>query len=112
MFIRKYSGYYSINDGYAFMIPEKWENKVTIRSVNDDIIFCKYDEKTENQTDLMKICVTSSEEAERIIREKEFADYVKISSNGDTVYLVCRTVYNGSLALSASEIQFNFKILT
>ena len=111
MFIRKYSGYYSITDGYAFMIPEKWENKVTVRTANDDIIFCKYDEKPENQTQLMRICVTSSEEAERIINEKEYADYVKISSNGDTVYLVCRPVYNGPLALTASEIQFNFKII-
>ena len=111
MFIRKYSGYYSITDGYAFMIPEKWVNKVTVRTANDDIIFCKYDEKAENQTQLMRICVTSSEEAERIINEKEYADYVKISSNGDTVYLVCRSVYSGPLALSASEIQFNFKII-
>ena len=111
MFIRKYSGYYSIADGYAFMIPEKWENKVTVRTANDDIIFCKYDEKSENQTQLMRICVTSSGEAERIINEKEYADYVKISSNGDTVYLVCRPVYSGPLALSESEIQFNFKII-
>ena len=59
----------------------------------------------------MRICVTSSEEAERIINEKEYADYVKISSNGDTVYLVCVPVYSGPLALSASEIQFNFKII-
>ncbi len=111
MFIRKYSGYYSITDGYAFMIPEKWENKVTVRTANDDIIFCKYDEKVENQTQLLRICVTSSAEAERIINEKEYADYVKISSNGDTVYLVCQPVYSGPLALSASEIQFNFKII-
>ncbi|WP_044975631.1 hypothetical protein [Ruminococcus sp. HUN007] len=112
MFIRKYSGYYSITDGYAFMIPEKWEDKVTVQTANDDIIFCKYDEKPENQTPLMRICVTSSEEAQRIINEKEYADYVRISSNGDTVYLVCRPVYSGPLELSASEIQFNFKIIT
>ena len=111
MFIRKYSGYYSITDGYAFMIPEKWENKVTVRTANDDIIFCKYDEKVENQTQLMRICVTNSAEAEQIINEKEYADYVKISSNGETVYLVCQPVYSGPLALSASEIQFNFKII-
>ena len=111
MFIRKYSGYYSITDGYAFMMPEKWEDKVTVRSVNDDIIFCKYDEKPENQTELMRICVAGSSEVDSIIREKEYVDYVKIYSNGDTVYLACLPDYSGSLALSASEIQFNFKII-
>ena len=92
-------------------MPEKWEDKVTVRSVNDDIIFCKYDEKPENQTELMRICVAGSSEADNIIREKEYVDYVKIYSNGDTVYLACLPDYSGSLALSASEIQFNFKII-
>lgn len=112
MFVRKYTSYYSITDGYAFMIPEKWEDKVTVRSVNDDIIFCRYDENPQKQTELMRICVAGSSEAEAIIQEKEYADYEQIYSYGDTVYLACLPdISSDPLTLSASEILFNFKII-
>lgn len=112
MFVRKYTSYYSINDGYAFMIPKKWEDKVTVKSSNDDIILCRYDENPENQTELMRICVAGSSEAEAIIKEKEYAEYEQIYSYGDTVYLACLPdISNDPLALSANEILFNFKII-
>lgn len=113
MLIRKYSGYYSINDGYAFMLPEKWLDNVTVTSVNDDIIFCRYDEIPSKQTELMRICVAGSSEVEEIIKENKYAHYEQIYSYGDTIYLVCLP-YNNSdeLTLSVSEIQFNFKIIT
>lgn len=113
MFVRKYSSYFSITDGYAFMIPEKWENKITVRSVNDDIVFCRYDENPDKQTELMKICVAGSSEAEEIMQEKEYAAYEQIYSYGDTVYLACLPDNSSdSLSLSASEILFNFKIIS
>jgi hypothetical protein len=41
---RNYTSYYSVNDGYIFLFPEKWENKVTVKRdiVNDEIVFCTY----------------------------------------------------------------------
>ena len=113
MFVRKYSSYYSITDGYAFMLPEKWEDKVTVRSSNDDIIFCSYDENPDKHTELMKICVAGSSEAEKIMQEKEYAAYEQIYSFGDTIYLACLPD-NGSnpLSLSPGEILFNFKIIS
>ena len=113
MFVRKYSSYYSITDGYAFMLPEKWEDKVTVRSSNDDIIFCSYDENPDKYTELMKICVAGSSEAEKIMQEKEYAAYEQIYSFGDTIYLACLPD-NGSnpLSLSPGEILFNFKIIS
>jgi len=111
MFVRKYSGYYSITDGYAFILPEKWEDKVTVKSVNDDIIFCSYDEASENQTELMRICVAGTKETEELIRKKEYSQYLQVSSSGDTIYLACLPAAGGPLALSSSEIMFNFKII-
>lgn len=111
MFVRKYSGYYSITDGYAFMIPEKWEDQVTVRSENDNIVFCKYDEKPENQTEIMKICVAGTEETDEIIQENKYSDYIRIYSSGDTVYLACIPDSSSQFSLSPDEIMFNFKIL-
>lgn len=112
MLIKKYSGYYSINDGYAFLMPSEWMEKVTVRFSNEDLIFCKYDEIVENQTELLKICVTSSEEANSIIKEKNYEKYEQMYSNGDTVYLICLPDHNiDPLIPSESRVQFNFKVI-
>lgn len=41
---QRYTSYYSINDGYIFIFPEKWIGKVTVKrdTVNDEIVFCSY----------------------------------------------------------------------
>lgn len=41
---RKYSSYYSVNDGYIFVFPERWYNRVSVRrdTVNDEIVFCAF----------------------------------------------------------------------
>ncbi len=111
MLVRKYSGYYSITGGYAFMIPEKWEDKVTVKSANDDIIFCSFDERTENQTELLKICVAGSTEAEKIEKEGGYSRCIRIYSSGDTVYLACIPPGDNPLSLTASEIMFSFKVI-
>lgn len=112
LFVKKYSSYYSITDGYAFMLPDKWIDKVTVKSTNDDITFCSYDEKEENQRELIKICVANSSEAEEIMQGTEYKHYVQIHSYGDTVYLVCiPETYSDPLALTESELLFYFKII-
>jgi len=111
MLVRKYSSYYSINDGYAFLFPESWEDKVTVKSVNDDIIFCRYDDNPDNQTELMRLCVTGSEEADEIERKKDYAEYVKASSFGDTTYLACLPHTNSPLLLTSTEIKPYLRII-
>ncbi len=113
MLIRKYSSYYSINDGYAFMLPEKWYGNVTIALENDDIIFLKYDELTENQTELLRICITTISQAQIIKKEDKYARYEQIYSSGDTAYLACIPENsNEPLIPTLSEIQFGFKIIS
>ena len=45
---KKYSSYYSINAGYIFLFPEKWQNRVTVRRdpINDEIVFCEFSNGT------------------------------------------------------------------
>lgn len=111
MFVRKHSGYYSITDGYAFMMPAKWEDNVTVKSVNDHISFCKYDDNPQNQTELMRICVVGSAEAREIEDENEYAEYVTVNTKGDTIYLVCLPHSTSPLILTSNEIKDNFFII-
>lgn len=108
--VRKYSGYYSINDGYAFMLPPNWIDKVTVKTENDDVIFLKYDESSQNQTVLLRFCVVDSEKAEALKKEKKFAKYVEIFTSGDTVYLACiPDRKEDPMILTPVEVQFCFK---
>lgn len=106
---RKYSSYYSINDGYAFILPERWTNNVTVTKT-DDVVFMKYSETDKTQYELLRLCVVSSSEAEAKIKEKKYYRYEKIYTSGDTVYLAC--IPDGTrepLVPSLTEIQFCFK---
>ncbi len=108
--VRKYSSYYSINDGYAFILPERWTNNVTVKTENDDVVFMKYSETNKPQSELFRLCVLSSTEAQAKIKEGKYAEYETVYTSGDTVYLAC---LNNStiepLIPSLTEIQFSFK---
>lgn len=107
---RKYSSYYSINDGYSFILPERWINNVTVKIENDDVVFMKYSETNKLQSELLRLCVVSSSEAETKIKEKKYSRYEKVYTSGDTVYLACVPDGSGeSLVPSLTEIQFSFK---
>lgn len=113
MLIRKYSGYYSITNGYAFMLPSKWYDNVTVKLENDDVIFCRYNELPENQTELLRICVTDSLSAAQLKKEKKYSRYEQLYSSGDMVYLACiPDAPEEPLIPTISEIQFCFKIIS
>lgn len=107
---RKYSSYYSVNDGYAFILPERWINNVTVKIENDDVVFMKYSEINKLQSELLRLCVINSSEADAKIKEGKYFRYEKIYTSGDTVYLAC--IPDGTkepLVPSLAEIQFSFK---
>ncbi|MDO5560338.1 MAG: hypothetical protein Q4F95_12145 [Oscillospiraceae bacterium] len=111
MLTRKYCGYYSITDGYCFMLPMRWIDQVTVKIVNEDVVFCKYDPSSDSSTELMKICVVDKEEAQKIMNDNHYEQYEQIYSYGDTVYLVCIPENeNEPLVPTISEVQFNFKL--
>jgi len=113
MLIRKYSSYYSITDGYAFILPMRWLDQVTVKIINEEVVFYKYDEIPDRQTELLKICVVSSSDAEKIIKADEYAQYEQIYSYGDTVYLACIPKnLTEPLIPTVSEVQFNFKLIS
>ncbi|MDE6781493.1 MAG: hypothetical protein K2J40_08550 [Ruminococcus sp.] len=84
---KKYSSYYSINDGYIFVFPEKWENNITVKrdSINDEIVFCSYkDGKTGRE--LLRIYFATDQPS---IEDRISNGYMFLETKGNSVYLAC-----------------------
>lgn len=64
--MEKYSGYYSLSSGMAFMIPSSWDGKVTCVSdpIREEILFKKFNGTIENSTDVL-LCIAPSKSEEQ-----------------------------------------------
>ncbi len=105
----KYTSYFNINDGYVFIIPDKWKSVVTLKTdtKTDEVIFFKYDgQLSDNMTELLRIrvCVRKN------TQELEYEGYDKIKSKGQIDYLV-RLKNGDPLSLSLLEFVNNFYVL-
>lgn len=54
---KKYSGYYSITEGYMFIFPERWLNRVTLQRdiINEELVFYEYIGSEAKGTELLRI---------------------------------------------------------
>lgn len=101
----KYTGYYKISDGYAFMFPKDWENKVTVKidEASGEAVFYKYG-KTLNKssTELLRINVVDSNKigeyinnGYKSVRVSDQITYiVKISNSDDELGIDFDSVKN------------------
>jgi hypothetical protein len=108
---RKYSGYYNINDGYAFMMPERWYGNVTVKidSFSNEVVFYRYSSSIDESTsELMRISVINSADDSGKIRD----GYKLIHSKGDMEYFVIVPEDSSDeLIPSVSEILCGFKFI-
>lgn len=109
--IRKYSGYYSINDGYAFMMPSRWYGKVTVKidALSEEVVFCKFGGSlSESSQELMRISVINSANDSGKMRD----GYKLVHSKGDVEYFVYITEDSqDELIPSLSEVLCGFKFI-
>ncbi len=108
--IRKYSGYYSVNDGYAFMMPEKWYGNVTMKTdpLSEEVIFLKYNGSLDESTEeLMRISVINTVNDSSRTRD----GYRLIHSKGDRQYFVYIPEGNDELLPELSEVLCGFKFI-
>ncbi len=110
--IKKHSGYYNINDGYAFLFPDRWEDNVSVRIENNDAIFffCSQNK----QIELFRICSRTKEDKQNFIsnNQNKYPQIDEIYSTGNIVYLACiaqQNDKNSDMLPSISEISFGFK---
>lgn len=107
---KKYSSYYSINDGYIFVFPDKWENHVTMKrdSINDEIVFCTY-EDGETGRELLRIYFATDQPS---IEDRISNGYMLLHTKGDTAYLAYIPVQNDDgdgLSVTEGDIAVGFR---
>lgn len=109
---QKYSSYFSINDGYVFIFPERWHNNVTVKrdSINDEIVFCAYNGGAAGRELLRVYCAEDS-----AAREDRIASgYMLLHTKGESSYLAyvpgsSDSAENDGLGLSAADAAVYFK---
>lgn len=110
---RKYSSYYSVNDGYIFIFPEKWQGNVTVKrdSINDEIVVCDFSDK-QNVKELLRIyCAQDSASREDRISN----GYMLMHTKGESAYLAYipknkEETYENSLYLNSCDAAVCFKM--
>lgn len=111
---QKYSSYYSVNEGYIFIFPEKWHKKVTVKrdSINDELVFCAYSDGQTGRELLRIYCAEDSASRE----DRISSGYVIMHTKGESTFLAyippsAETDDNSSLSLSYGDasVCFRFK---
>ncbi|MDE5946314.1 MAG: hypothetical protein K2G63_03255 [Oscillospiraceae bacterium] len=106
---KKYSGYYSISDGYMFIFPERWINHVTVRRdiINEELVFFKYSDDGIKGEELLRIYISHDSASEN---DHISSDYQLIHTKGETACMVyIPDSKDSSLKLDAGELALYFK---
>ncbi|MBQ8582972.1 MAG: hypothetical protein IJ487_04445 [Ruminococcus sp.] len=109
---QKYLSYYSINDGYIFVFPERWQGKVTVGKdlVNDEIVFKAYTDGKEGR-ELMRIYCAEDEPSRQ---DRLSNGYMLMHTKGDSAYLVSVTPKSDNdsddLAITSGDAAIGFKV--
>jgi len=107
----KYSGYYSVADGYAMMFPSRWADKVTVKkdTTTNEVIFYKFGgDINADMTELMRIAVAAKQQSQAFL----YDGYQVVKSVGQLDYLVkLSTNKREQLILTIDEIKNNFYVI-
>ena len=107
----KYTGYYSIQNGFFLAFPKRWEGKVTVRRDNDtgDVVCYKYSGNINTSTtELVRFCTVTKNNA----KEKLDKGYEVVDSRGQLQYLVKFPAHaEDQLVLTIDEVKNNFYII-
>lgn len=106
---KKYLSYYNINDGYIFVFPERWENHVTVKrdSINDEIVFCSYENETAGR-ELLRIYFATDQPS---IEDRLSNGYMLLQTKGDSAYLAYIPIQNDhddNLSLTEGDLAIGF----
>lgn len=82
---KKYTSYYSVNEGYIFIFPEYWEDNVKVErdAINDEMVFRSYKNGVAGR-ELLKIYCAEDQPS----RDDRIANgYMMLHTKGDSAYL-------------------------
>lgn len=100
---KKYTSYYSAGDGYVFVFPEKWRNKVTVRrdAINDEIVVCTYDDEKMGRELLRIYCAEDAASLE----DRTASGYMLLRTRGESAYLAYVPKNDSSDGLSITQAE-------
>lgn len=109
---RKYTSYYSIGEGYVFVFPYKWRDRVTAKrdAINDEIVFCAYENGAAGR-ELLRLYYAD----DPVSREDRLsAGYMLLHTKGDPAYLalIPQSGDNSDgLSLTAGDVAIGFRYI-
>lgn len=106
---KKYSGYCSIADGYIFIFPERWINRVTVRKdiINEELVFKEYREDGSEGGELLRIYISYDSASEN---DHIASGYQLIHTKGETSYMAyVSEALNKNLELVSGETALYFR---
>ena len=111
-FETKYSGFYSLSDGYFLNFLSRWGDEVTVKkdALTGEYVFCRYSGDISNDmTELMRIAVESKNDSGKYIDD----GYEVITTKGQLDYLVkLPTVTREALIPTLDEVKNSFLIIS
>ncbi|MBQ5332016.1 MAG: hypothetical protein J6K92_01955 [Oscillospiraceae bacterium] len=105
--VKKYSSLTDPYSGYAFMIPVRWEGRVTVKNdgTTGEKVFYKYNGSlAESRLELMRIMVCSKEDSEKYL----LLGYTAVAGTDNAVYMVRFGDTEDNLLLTTAEVSNNF----
>ena len=102
--------YYNIGDGYIFVFPERWRDKVTVKRdmVSGDIVFCTYSDGQTGRELLRLYCADDTASRE----DRLLSGYMLLRTRGDTSYLAYippySELYDDDLSAVAGDVAVGF----
>ena len=101
--MRKCSGYYSPARQFAFVLPRRWERKVTVKqdALAEELVFCRLGRSLEDSTvPLLRLCVTDNADT---AQDRLDNGYILLCSKNGLRYLAQLPDTGDELALTVSE---------
>ena len=115
LLMREYSSYYSAQDGFVFLLPKRWEERVTVMQENGETVFYTFDPFRSNtdgtpliEEPLLRLSVVSDPVAADAMQN----DGYLLLRRQDGRYYLGKTEQNSkTLSLSESELLFAIQFL-
>ena len=107
----KYLSYYNIGDGYIFVFPERWRNKVTVKRdviSGGEIVFCTCTDGQPGRELLRLYCAEDTASRE----DRLLSGYMLLRTRGDVSYLAYippySDLYDDDLSAAAGDVAVGF----
>ena len=113
--MREYASYYAVQNNYVFIMPSRWERKVTAAMESEEVVFYEFDRNVNaadgtpvKKTELLRLAVVDDPVAADAMEQD---GYLMLRKKYGNYYMAKRTVRNHSLSITDSELILAMRIL-